>query len=237
MYIHPVLIQVCEDCRILLWAVEAPQINIIQSKFTASVKMAESHTVLSMEAIVEELSGLNSSMADMITSSDSIQHVSSGDLDKDSVDKKKMSTLYSTYATSQDATKFYVTFNKTKALKNLAEKFFKEAEDLFSKVHSKTLCPDAFSSVSKCKESLAQLECSMQPARRAIANLTCLTSLYRPLQTGETRNLLANKCLKGCMQMRLKPQQAFFSALAQHATPDLFQSFKNQFNAEKPKGS
>lgn len=216
---------------------EAPQIKIIQSKFTASVKMAESHTVLSMESIVEELSGLNSNMADMLSSADTIQRVTSSDLDQDTMDRKTLSNIYSTCATSQDATKFYVTFNKTKALKNLAEKFFKEAEDLFGKVHSKALCPDVFSSVKTCKESLAQLECSMQPAQRAIANLTCLTSLYRPLQTGETRNLLANKCLKGCMQMRFKPAQVFFGALAQHATPDLFQSFQKQFNAEKPKGS
>ena len=226
------MLQVCEDCRIVLWALDASKIKIVQAKFTESVSLAESQTVACIEAMHEELVFLNRNMSDMLAS-DILKHVVSSDLEEEIMDQDHAKKLYEENTTSPDATKFYVTFNKTRALKNLAEKFVKDAEDLFDQASSKATCPTAFKAVTVCKEGLGKLEDDMASPRKAIANLTCLTSLFRPLQTGETRNLLANKALKGFIAMKFKPSKGFLRVLSQHATPDMMTTFLKVYNAGK----
>ena len=209
----------------MLWALDASKIKIAQAKFTESVSLAESQAVACMEAMLEELVYLNRNMSDMLAS-EILKHVVSSDLEEEIMDQNHAKNLYTENAASPDATKFYVTFNKTRALNNLAEKFVKGAEDLCDQASSKAMCPAAFKAVTVCKEGLGKLE-DMQSPREAIANLTCLTSLFRPLQTGETRHLLTNKALKGFIAMKFKPSKS------QHATPDTVTTFLKVCNAGK----
>ena len=104
-----------------------------------------------------------------------------------------------------------------------SQKFLAEAEILFGKPSAKSLCPNVPEAIIDCKKQLGQTE--SQDARRAIANLTALTSLFRTLQPGETRNVLSNKVLKGFICESLKPSVGLLEALAKHATPQLYQEF------------
>ena len=183
-----------------------------------------------MEAIVSEIKGLNENMNTMLTSSVSIKNVTSSDLNAETVDTNLLKGLLSD-CQSSDGSKFYLTFNKTRALKNLSEKFFKEVAGLFDKASTKALFPCISSALTQCKESMSGLDVELGGARVAIANLTAVTSLFRPLSTGETRNLLANKALKGFMAMGLKPSKGFLCVLAKHATPDVNLAFMKMYNA------
>lgn len=225
------MLQVAEDCRIVLYSLEAPKKNIVRSKFDATVKLAETKLVSSMTAVVEELIDMNRSMTNILESSDSLKPMVSTDLDVDSLDLDKYKKLYVEQGNSRDCQLLYISFNKARALRGLAEKFFKEAGDLFDSVGGKSICPTALSKVNSCKQSLQGM--TTQAAEKAIANLTCLTSLFRTLQTGETRNLLVNKALKGFTNMKLKPSKAFLQVLSKHATPDLDNAFRKMYEAEK----
>lgn len=130
---------------------------------------------------------------------------------------------YDAVGSAQESQKFYYMFNKTRALRKAVEKFLAEAEILFGKPSAKSLCPNVPEAIIDCKKQLGQTE--SQDARRAIANLTALTSLFRTLQPGETRNVLSNKVLKGFICESLKPSVGLLEALAKHATPQLYQEF------------
>lgn len=130
--------------------------------------------------------------------------------DLDSPDTMKSETLkdlHKSHGSSPESQQVYVMFNKIRALKNLGEKLFIDADAVFGQSSSKAMCPKVFESVTSCKQHLGAIE--MQDAQRAIANLTSLTSLYRTLQPGETQNVLANKALRGFMNMNLKPSKTF----------------------------
>lgn len=225
------MLQVAEDCRVVLYSLEVPKKTIIRAKFDATVKLAETKLVSSMTAVVEELVDMNKSMTNVLESSDSLKPIVSTDLDVDSLDLGKYKQFFLDHSNSHDCQVLYLSFNKGRALRGLAEKFFKEAGDLFDSVGGKSLCPTALSTVTSCKQSLQAL--NTQAAEKAIANLTCLTSLFRNLQAGETRNLLVNKALKGFTNMKLKPSKAFLQVLSQHATPDIDTAFRKMYVAER----
>lgn len=212
---------------------QAPKIEIVRGHFTLAVALSQKHLVTAMEGIVEELVVLKDSLVKMLESSEALKPMISSDLDQEKVNLSTLKNLYTKHGTSQDGQKFYVTFNKSRALKTLAEKFFKDAEDLFGTPSAKALCPSVFSNLTNCKSNLGAMD--MQSAKMAIANLTSLTSLFRPLNTGETRNVLTNKCLKGFVSMTLKPSKAFLQVLSQHATPDIYALFTKMYNDAAPK--
>ena len=211
-----------EDCNSILGSVTAPKVEVVRTRFNESVELAESQIVSSMGVIVEEIVALNTSMKESITSSDSLKEMISNQFDEE-VEGTLLKNLYTQHGTSADGQRFYVMFNKTRALQSLAMKFFTDAESIFTPSAAKSMFPRAFQKLTQCKEDLGKVD--MQMAQRAIANLTAMTSLFRGLQAGETRNVLANKALKGFGSMNLKPSKAFLNGLSQHATPDLYDQY------------
>ena len=179
------------DCRGVLFALDAPKINLAKSKFDETMALAELSILSSMDGITEELVALNTVMLDLLESSESLKAVTSSDLDQEKVEGIVLKNLHAKHGSTQDGAKFYVTFNKTRALRGLAEKFFKDAEDIFGQSNAKSLCQKTFDSVNIYKGKVETLD--LQKPERAIANLTCLTSLFRNLQTGETRNLFVQQ--------------------------------------------
>ena len=216
-----------EDCNSILGSVTAPKVEIVRTRFSESVELAESQIVSSMGVIVEEIVALNASMKESISSSDSLKEVISDKFDEDTVEGIVLKNVHTQHGTSADGHRFYVMFNKCRALQTLAMKFFTDAESIFTPSAAKSMFPRAFQKLTQCKEDLGNVD--MQTAQRAIANLTAMTSLFRGLQTGETRNVLANKALKGFSSMKLKPSKAFLKGLSQHATPDLYEQYLKLF--------
>ena len=197
--------------------------DLVRKRFKETVSLAENHITSSLQSVVDEIVTMNSSMDDVLKKGELNRMIQS---DLDSPDKLKSETLkdlHKSHGSSPESQQFYVMFNKIRALKNLGEKLFADADAVFGQSSSKAMCPKVFESVTSCKQHLGAIE--MQNAQRAIANLTSLTSLYRILQPGETRNVLANKALKGFMNMNLKPSKAFLQALSKHATPEIYREF------------
>ena len=208
---------------------------VLHSKLQETIVLAEAYIQSSMEGIVEELEALCQAMKEILESSESLTPVTSSDLDQETVDLAILKNMYAKHGNTGDGAKFYVTFNKTRALRTLAEKFFKDAEAIFGNVNARAMCPHVFDAMKSCTGKVAALD--MQTPERVIANLTSLTSLFRPLQPGETRNLLCNKSLTGFTSMKLRPALSFLGALAKHATPDLYQTYSKFYkNAEKWEG-
>lgn len=198
--------------------------DLVRKRFEQTVSLAQFHITSSLQSIVDEIVTMISSMDDVLKKGD-LNRIIKSDLDSESDTMKSefLRDLFKSHGSSPESQQFYVMFNKIRALKNLGEKILTDADAVFGQSSSKAMCPKVCESVTSCKQQLGAIE--MQDAQRAIANLTSLTSLFRNLQPGETRNVLANKALKGFMSMNLKPSKSFLQALSKHATPELYQQF------------
>ena len=204
--------------------------DLVRKRFEQTVSLAQNLIVSSLQSIVDEIVTMNSSMDDSLKKGELIRMIKSDlDSESDTGRSESLKDLYKSHGSSTESSHFYVMFNKIRALKNLGEKILTDADAVFGQSSSKAMCPKVFESVASCMQQLGAIE--MKDAQRAIANLTSLTSLYRTLQPGETRNLLANKALKGFISMKLQPSKAFLQALSKHATPELYQQFVKAYNS------
>lgn len=215
-------LQVVANAREHLTGMAASEIEMIKTKFIDLVELAQQKLISCFTLIVKDLESSARDLLERCSGSELLDVVSQ-ELDNGEVTDEKMSSMFKQIVSLKVSQEYYVAYNKRRAVQGVSEKFFTEVKTCAGNAPA-DLCPLISSNVDQCFAQVKSVDMKQQCL--AMANLTAITALARPLKPGETRNVLTNKVLKGMSSMSLVPSKGLWPALEKSATPQIFAQFK-----------
>lgn len=217
------------NAREHITSVEGSTVGIIKENIVKVIEHAEGKLISCFTLIRGDMEALATDLAERLQNTE-LSNVVDSKLEEEEVTEELAQSLFDNVVSGKAGQEYYIAFNKWRALRNLADKILSEAQTTLGNGPS-DFCPRSTAAVKDCLSSIRSID--MSQASVAIANLTAVTSIKRPLQPGETRNVLTNKCLKGFASMNLKPSKGLWHALEKSATQAIFTQFKQSIQGAK----